>query len=139
MKPPRQRCARIRRSQWRAFVLGTAILAGACGGRTAASPFRAQVAGAPAVLEVENRHWTDMTISVRRGTRVVRLGLVTTNNSKRFRIPPEAGAAGMSVTFLADPVGSGTVYESPIVTLGAGEGYLWTLAVALEQSTLVRR
>ncbi len=69
----------------------------------------------------------------------MRLGLLTTNGSRRFNIPTEAAAAGMSATFLADPVGSGSIYESPQVTLLAGEVYVWTLAVSVEQSTLVRR
>jgi hypothetical protein len=91
------------------------------------------------VLEVDNRYWADMTISIRRGGTVSRLGLVTTNGRRSFPIPSVLGAAGTSVVFLADPVGSGAVYESPIVSLGKGDRYVWTLAVRLEHSTLVRR
>ena len=122
-----------------AVALCLSLLAGGCGGRSVPNPFRTRIGAEPMVLEVENRHWADMTISVRRGAHSVRLGLVTTNNSQRFRIPAEAGAPGMSVTFLADPVGSGAVYVSPLVTLVEGDAYVWTLAVSLEHSTLVRR
>jgi len=120
-------------------ILGAALLAAGCAGAARANPFDAHRTAQVTVLEVQNRHWADMTISVRRGSSVVRLGLVTSNGSRRFNIPPEASAPGMSVTFLADPVGSDAVYESPIVTLMDGDMYVWTLAVNLQHSTLVRR
>lgn len=91
------------------------------------------------VLEVENRYWADMTVAVRRGGTVTRLGLVTTNGRRSFTIPTVTGVAGASVVFLADPVGSADTYESPMVPLARGDRYLWTLAVSLEHSSLVRR
>lgn len=128
------------RPSWRyVLLLSTALSVGGCGAGKALNPFQEHPEGEGTVLEVQNRHWADMTISVRRGGRVARLGLVTTNRSRRFPIPADVGAAGMSVTFLADPVGSGAVYESPTVALAEGEAYTWTLAVSLEHSTLVRR
>jgi hypothetical protein len=111
----------------------------ACVGARAANPFADVGRREAIVLEVDNRYWADMTISVRRGGSLVRLGLVTTNGRRRFNIPPEASAAGMSVTFVADPVGAQEVYESPLVVPQAGETYVWTLATALAQSSLVRR
>ncbi len=121
------------------FLLAVAMLATGCGGRRSASPFVARAERGPMVLEVQNRNWADMTISVRRGGTVTRLGLVTTNGSRSFTIPTVVGAAGVSVVFLADPVGSGSAYPSPTVPLAKGDRYLWTLAVSLEHSTLVRR
>jgi hypothetical protein len=115
------------------------LLVFGCAGSRPANPFTDVTRREAVILEVDNRYWADMTISVRRGGSLVRLGLVTTNGQRRFSIPPEASAAGMSVTFIADPVGSRDVYESPLVTLQEGETYVWTLAVALEQSSLVRR
>ncbi|MFO8173324.1 MAG: hypothetical protein R6T96_03505 [Longimicrobiales bacterium] len=116
-------------------VLSTAI-GGGCRSKASFLP-RAQQD--PIVLEVENRYWADMTISVRRGATVTRLGLVTTNGKRSFTIPGVVGAAGTSVVFMADPVGSDRPYESPVVPLARGDRYLWTLAVSLEHSTLVRR
>jgi len=137
--PTSHRRARVRRKALAIPILGAALLAAGCVGATRANPFSERRGREVTVLEVDNRHWADMTISVRRGSSVVRLGLVTSNSGARFNIPPEAAAAGMSVTFLADPVGSDAVYESPIVTLAEGDMYVWTLAVNLQHSTLVRR
>ena len=121
------------------LLAATALAAQACGGTSVPNPFRPRVRHEPTVLEVDNRHWADMTISVRRGGTALRLGLVTTNGRRSFEIPPAATAAGMSATFLADPVGSESIYESPMLTVLPGETYVWTLAVSLPQSTLVRR
>lgn len=121
------------------FLAAAFLLVAGCGGRRASDDFLARADVDPMVLEVDNRHWADMTISIRRSGTVSRLGLVTTNGRRSFTIPPVVGAAGASVVFLADPVGSGAVYESPVVSLGRGDRYLWTLAVQIEQSTLVRR
>jgi len=90
-------------------------------------------------LQVDNRHWMDMTISVVRGGARARLGQVSTNGSRTFRLPAGMDSPGVSVYFEADPVGSDQVYRSPLVALGPEEDYVWTLAVNLEHSTLVRR
>jgi len=103
------------------------------------SPFRRAATEGSTTVQVDNRYWSDMTISVVRGGSRVRLGQVSTNGSQRFVIPADIAAPGVSVYFEADPVGSNQVYRSPLVSLGVAESYVWTLAVNLEHSTLVRR
>jgi hypothetical protein len=103
------------------------------------SPFRRAASEGSTTVRVENRYWSDMTISVVRGGARARLGQVSTNGSQSFVIPPDIAAPGVSVYFEADPVGSDQVYRSPLVSLGVSESYVWTLAVNLEHSTLVRR
>ena len=140
MQRPERRGSRARRGMAPALLAWAMVpLWAGCGAGSAPNPYEARPSREGTVLEVENRYWADMTISVRRGAQVVRLGLVTTNNRRRFRIPPGADVAGTSVRFAADPVGSEEAYQSPIVALADGETYLWTLAVTLAQSTLVRR
>lgn len=123
----------------RLAALAIALCASGCTAHRTPDPFRGEGVLDPTVLEVENRHWADMTVSVRRGARVFRLGLVTTNGHRRFVLPAGASLAGEPASLLADPVGSGSVYESPSVVFAAGETYLWTLAVSLDHSTLQRR
>lgn len=118
------------------MLLLTAAL-GCIGSR--GSPFRRAAAEGSSTLQVENRYWSDMTISVVRGGSRVRLGQVSTNGSQRFVIPSDVASPGISVYFEADPVGSDQVYRSPLVSIGVSESYVWTLAVNLEHSTLVRR
>lgn len=121
------------------LLLAIALSAAIGGGCRSNASFLPRAQQDPIVLEVENRYWADMTVSVRRGVTVTRLGLVTTNGKRSFTIPSVVGAAGTSVVFMADPVGSDSSYESPVVPLARGDRYLWTLAVSLEHSTLVRR
>jgi len=121
------------------LALAIVLMVVGCGSKRPSTSFLLRSEENPMALEVDNRHWADMTISIRRGGTVSRLGLVTTNGRRTFTIPSVVGAAGTSVVFLADPVGSGAVYESPTVSLGKGDRYLWRLAVRLEHSTLVRR
>lgn len=140
MHAPEHRVARTRPGMGRTFAAwALTVLCLGCAAGPQENPYRPRAGREATFLEVENRYWSDMTISVRRGGQVVRLGQVTTNNRVRFRIPAAAAAAGASVRFVADPVGSGQAYASPTVALNPGDTYLWTLAVSIEQSTLVRR
>jgi len=115
-----------------------AALAG-CAPTTVRSPFKEELRAVQSSLEVENHYWADMTIAVHRGTQVIRLGQVTTNNRQTFTIPTVSGGAGASVYFTADPVGSRDLYRSPLVSLTGGDRYVWTLAVHIDNSTLVLR
>ncbi len=121
-----------------ALVLLVAAVAAACGMHRT-SPFATSRRASGVTLRVDNRHWADMTISVVRGGAHARLGQVSTNRDQSFRLPPGMDAPGISVYFEADPVGSDQVYRSPLVALGPDDTYVWTLAVDLEHSTLVRR
>ncbi len=123
----------------RRAALAALIGVGSCGPRLADNPFVGTRGGEPVVFEVENRHWADMTISVRRGGTRSRLGLVSTNQRRTFTLSAVVAPPGASVEFVADPVGSNDAYRSPVVSLMAGDHYIWTLAVDLVHSTLVRR
>jgi len=114
------------------------FLAGACAS-TADNPYRSAAVSDGTSLEVENRHWTDMLVSVRCSSIRQRLGVVPSNTRTRFVIPPRLSASGVEVRFEADPIGSDDVYESPSVVLTGGETYVWTLAVHIDQSMLAVR
>ncbi len=90
-------------------------------------------------VTVANRNWTDHTIFVSRGGARARLGLVSSNQTRTFRLPPDMTHPGIAIYFLADPVGSDQVYSSPQVSLNGGETWVWTLMPQIEQSTLVLR
>lgn len=116
------------------LVTGTA----SCAPRRS-SPYSGSGRRSSVTLRVDNRHWADMTITVVRGGARARLGQVSTNGDQTFRLPRGMDAPGISVYFEADPVGSNHVYRSPLVALGPEDSYVWTLAVNLEHSTLIRR
>lgn len=74
-------------------------------------------------VKVLNHNWSDMVVyAVRSGTRH-RLGVVTTNQSRRFRLPPGMETPGSDLRLVADPVGgrerfdSGTIHVSPGQTI----------------------
>lgn len=123
-----------------ALLLACLPLLLACGGKTRSSPFGARAGPAePAQVEVENRHWADMTIYVDRAGSRSRLGTVSTNQTRTFELSSVVVPPGTSVAFVADPVGSADTYSSPRTAVGPGDRYRWTLAVELVHSTLVRR
>jgi hypothetical protein len=90
-------------------------------------------------LVVESRNWVDYAVYLSRGGARARLGTVTSHQTQTFRLPRDMTSPGVSVRFLADPVGSSRVYASPEVSLVGGETWVWTLMPQIEQSTLVSR
>ncbi|MCA9737449.1 MAG: hypothetical protein KC645_07475 [Gemmatimonadetes bacterium] len=93
----------------------------------------------PATLQVTNRGWADITVSVERGGARHRLGLAPALSDRTFRIPPEIAPPGETIALLADPVGSDAVYRSPSVQLESGLVLVWTLQDNLVQSSLRTR
>jgi hypothetical protein len=86
----------IRSSQ----VLGLVFLT-ACGGRSQDSSPNPET---PAMLQVENRGFTDMVVYAVSGAQRVRLGIATGNSTKSFTIPTYLLRGG-PLRFLADPIG----------------------------------
>lgn len=124
-----------RRLALAALVFGALALE-ACGG-SASNLFRR--GGSQTTLVVESRNWTDHTIYVSRAGSRSRLGTVTSNQTRSFRIPASIATPGATIRFQADPVGSARVYASREVTIGDGETWVWTLMPQIEQSTLFQR
>lgn len=77
-------------------------------------------------VEVHNIGWADVTIySVTGGSRL-RLGLVASNTSRRFRLPREHEWA-TDLRLQADPVGSYHTYESENIAPSEGQVVRWTV------------
>ena len=58
-----------------------------------------------AVLQVENRGFSDMVIYAISGAQRLRLGLATGNSTKSFNIPSTLLHGAEPLRFLADPIG----------------------------------
>jgi hypothetical protein len=91
------------------------------------------------LLRVESRNWADHNVYLLRGGARVRLGTVTSQTTQTFRLPEDMSTPGLSVRFVADPVGSARTFTSREVSLAGGETWVWTLMPQIEQSTLVPR
>jgi hypothetical protein len=73
-----------------------------CGGRAQGSSTSPDD---PAMLQVENRGFSDMVIYAISGAQRFRLGLATGNSTKSFTIPRALLRGAGPLRFLADPIG----------------------------------
>jgi hypothetical protein len=103
----------IRSSQ----ILALAVLAG-CGGR---SPDSRPSPETVAMLQVENRGFTDMVIYAVSGAQRVRLGLATGNSTKSFTIPNYLVRSAGPLRFLADPIGGNRTPVSEEMSVQPGD------------------
>jgi hypothetical protein len=108
--------------------------ASASGGALALS-----ASGAPApvtLLEVDNRHWSTVTIyAVRDGMRR-RLGTAVTARTTTFRVPAHLLDGLGRITLQAVPDGVAPAITTESVSVAAGQRVTWTLQARLEQSSL---
>jgi hypothetical protein len=103
----------FRSSQVLALVLITA-----CGGRSRDSGANPETT---AMLQVENRGFTDMTVYALSGGQRVRLGMATGNSTKSFPIPSYLLRGAGPLRFLADPIGSNRTPVSEEMTVRPGD------------------
>jgi hypothetical protein len=103
----------IRSSQ----VIALVILA-ACGGRPAESSPNPE---GQAMLQVENRSFSDMVIYAVDGAQRIRLGMATGNSTKSFALPTYLVRSGGPLRFLADPIGGNRTPVSEEMTVRPGD------------------
>jgi hypothetical protein len=102
----------------RSFQVITLLLAAACG----RSPSRSEPSpNTPAVLRVENQHFTDMVIYAVSGGSRVRLGIATGNSTKSFTIPNYLIRGARQLQFVADPIGGNRTPVSQEMTVRPGD------------------
>jgi hypothetical protein len=90
----------------------------ACAGRsagTSASP------DSEAMLQVENRSFSDMVIYAIDGSQRTRLGTATGNSTKTFRLPQYLVRTGGPLRFQADPIGGNRTPISEEMTVQPGD------------------
>jgi hypothetical protein len=100
-----------------ALALLFASLALACGPRRTGGD---QQMSAPTTLRVENQAFLDMTIYVLRSGQRYRLGIAGGNSTARFVIPASM-VGGVSLSFLADPIGSSRTPVSQEIVVTPGD------------------
>ncbi|GIV60808.1 hypothetical protein GQ464_011105 [Rhodocaloribacter litoris] len=74
-----------------------------------------------AFVEVDNRHFLDITLYVLRGAQRVRLGIVTGSRRQVFTLPDDLVRGGSTLRFLADPIGSNRLLLDEEITVFPGE------------------
>jgi hypothetical protein len=118
-------------------ILGLVLLLG-CGSRSeeAEADPPAPEHTAEVALEVENHGWSDIVVSLVRGTSVERLGMVRGLKSETFVFPYRRLGAGTDVRLRAYPIGGPSAFTSENVLVQPGQSVKWTLESDLTRSFL---
>jgi hypothetical protein len=93
-------------------------------------------ATAEVALEVENHGWSDIVISLVRGTAVERLGMVGALNTETFVFPYRKLGVGTDVRLRAYPIGGPRAFTSENLLVQPGQWIKWTLESDLTRSFL---
>ena len=93
-------------------------------------------ATAEVALEVENHGWSDIVVSLVRGTSVERLGMVGSLSTETFIFPFRRLGVGTDVRLRADPIGGPRAFTSENLLVQPGQWVKWTLESDLTRSFL---
>ena len=97
---------------------------------------RESAATAEVALEVENHGWSDIVVSLVRGTAVDRLGMVNGLDSETFVFPFRKLGVGSDVRLRAYPIGGPAPFTSENLLIQPGQWVKWTLESDLTRSFL---
>jgi hypothetical protein len=86
-------------------------------------------------IEVTNNNWSDMTVYVWHGSTRRRLGIVTTGNTGRFRLPVRL-VMMYGLRLEADPIGGSRSYRSQSIQVHGGERVVVSIENRLVLSSL---
>jgi hypothetical protein len=119
-------------------ILGLIGLLMSCGSRSEDADAEPQPSehNAEVALEVENHGWSDIVISLVRGTSVERLGMVGALDTETFVFPYRRLGVGTDVRLRADPIGDLSAFTSENVLVQPGQWIKWTLESDLTRSFL---
>jgi hypothetical protein len=117
-------------------LAAAAIIAGGCASVTGPTQHRnADAASERTTIRVNNHNWSDMTVYlVRNGTRM-RLGSVSSLDTRTFEVPTSLLISAGEVRLMADPIGSTRVFTSPPVLIAQGQIAEWRLENSLALSS----
>jgi hypothetical protein len=94
---------------------------------------------APVTIQVVNRNWADMRVSIERDGLRALLGVVTTGSTSAFAAPLDFLTGGGSLRLIGDPIGSRLAFASEAFAAQPGQTVEWTIRVQPAQSSLVIR
>jgi len=119
-------------------ILGLVGLLAGCGSHAKDSDAEPQLSEhtAEVAIEVENHGWSDIVISLVRGTSVERLGMVGGLKSETFVFPYRKLGSGTDVRLRAYPIGGPRAFTSENVLVQPGQWIKWTLESDLTRSFL---
>jgi hypothetical protein len=115
-----------------AMVVGTGCASSGGPGRA-----RSRQAAEAIRVVVENQNWMDMNVYVQTeaGLRL-RVGSVTTGQTQVFVLRSVLAGGGQSLRFIADPVGSTGMSETPLLSMLPGAVAYWRIGNAPSTSSV---
>ena len=84
-------------------------------------------ANLPAVVQVDNQGFTDMTVYALRSSQRIRLGTATGSSKTNFTIPPGIVSGLTPLRFIADPIGGRRNSVSQEITVAPGDTVVLTI------------
>ena len=108
-----------------AAAVAATLVIGACapgstggGGNVSAAP---RAHRAPATVKVENFNWQDVVVYVVQSGQRVRLGMVTSMSTGKFRLPERFLGSTSDIRLYADPIGSTSGYTTEAIRVVSGQ------------------
>jgi hypothetical protein len=83
--------------------------------------------GSTTIVKVENRSWNDVNVYAVQGGMRYRLGMVTSMNTARLRVPARAGQFTQEMQLVAVPIASEESFVSPMVQVVHGQQVALTI------------
>jgi hypothetical protein len=113
-----------------------AIIAGGCASATGTTQHQnADAASDRTMIRVNNHNWSDMTVYLVRNGARMRLGSVSSLDTRTFEVPNSLLVSTGEVRLVADPIGSTRVFTSPPLLIAQGQGAEWRLENSLALSS----
>jgi hypothetical protein len=118
-------------------LAAAAIITGGCASITGPTQRQnADVTSQRTMIRVNNYNWSNMTVSVLRDGAKIRLGLVSSMETRMFEVPTSYLISTGEVLMVADPISSTRVVTSRPVLIGPGQGVEWRIENSIALSSL---
>lgn len=104
----------------------TAFIATGCASTSGSPAMSSSSAPLPSMMEettveVHNHNWSDMVVYAVRDNSRVRLGMVTSMNTRRFQLPTSFRVSASDLRLMANPIGSQDEYTTSPIQVNPGQ------------------
>ena len=118
-------------------LAAAATIAGGCASATGTTQSQnTDAASERTMIRVNNHNWSDMTVYLVRNGARMRLGSVSSMDTRMFEVPTSLlMSTSDEVRLMADPIGSTRVFTSPPLLIAPGRRAEWRLGNSLALSS----
>jgi hypothetical protein len=113
-----------------------AFIAGGCASGTGTMQRQdAAAADGRTMIRVNNHNWSDMTVYLVRNGARLRLGSVSSLDTRTFEVPTHLLISTGEVRLIADPIGSTRLFASPPLVIAQGQRAEWRIENSIALSS----